>query len=153
MSVLHSGGLERFSQLAELQANLRYIWLNAATPGQIYFALALSRETYKLERDILKMAVDQTLPLFEIERWKYLPYHVQLDLMHFVHFLPRDDIALREKLSKALESLLPTLDPVLAGTAVEALSGLGAMDDEISEHEAHVRLQVAEVLSLSLIHI
>ncbi|EOG4608988.1 hypothetical protein ACRRQE_005369 [Pseudomonas aeruginosa] len=147
MSVLHSGGLERFSQLAELQANLRYIWLNAATPGQIYFALALSRETYKLERDILKMAVDQTLPLFEIERWKYLPYHVQLDLMHFVHFLPRDDIALREKLSKALESLLPTLDPVLAGTAVEALSGLGAMDDEISEHEAHVRLQVAEVLS------
>ncbi|MEN1436821.1 hypothetical protein AAIH36_35015, partial [Pseudomonas aeruginosa] len=56
-------------------------------------------------------------------------------------------IALREKLSKALESLLPTLDPVLAGTAVEALSGLGAMDDEISEHEAHVRLQVAEVLS------
>ncbi|WP_338012254.1 hypothetical protein [Pseudomonas mandelii] len=147
MSILHSGGVEPFSQQAELQASLRYIWLNVATPGQIYFALALSREAYRLERDILKLAVDQTLPLFEIERWKYLPYHVQLDLMHFVRFLPRDDIALREKLSKVLESLLPTLDPVLAGTAFEALSGLGAMDEEISEHEAHVRLQVTEVLS------
>jgi hypothetical protein len=147
MSVLHSGGVERFSQHAELQASLRYIWLNVATPGQIYFALALSREAYRLERDILNLAVDQTLPLFEIERWRYLPYHVQLDLMHFVHFLPRDDIAQREKLSKVLESLLPALDPVLAGTAFEALSGLGAMDDEISGHEVHVRLQVTEVLS------
>ncbi len=147
MSVLHSGGAERFSQHSELQASLRYIWLNMATPGQIYFALALSREAYRLDRDILNLAVDQLLPLFEIERWKYLPYHVQLDLMNFVHFLPRDNIALREKLPKVLESLLPALEPVLAGTAFEALSGLGAMDDEISEHEAHVRTQVSELLS------
>ncbi len=147
MSVLHSGGLVRFSQHANLQESLRYIWLNVATPGQIYFALALSRETYKLERDILNLAVDQTLPLFENDRWKCLPYHLQLDLMHFAHFLPRDDIAQREKLSKALESLLPSLNPLLAGTAVEALSALGAMDDEISGHEVHVRQQVAEVLS------
>lgn len=147
MSVLHSFGAEFFSQHAELQASLRYIWLNAATPGQIYFALALSRGAYRLERDILNLAVDQTLPLLAIERWKYLPYHVQLELMYFVQFFPRDDIALREKLSKVLESLLPALNPLLVSTAFEALSGLGAMDDEISGHEVHVRLQVTEVLS------
>ena len=147
MSVLHSGCVEPISQHAELQEGLRYVWLNVITPGQIYFALALSREAYRLEHGILNLAVNQTLPLFEIERWKHLPYHVQLDLMHFVHFLPRDDLALREKITKVLENLLPELNPVLAGTALEALSGLGAMDDEISGHEAHVRLQVTAVLS------
>ncbi|WP_191833895.1 ATP-binding protein [Pseudomonas fluorescens] len=146
MSVLH-GSLERSSLHSERQATLRDVWLNVATPGQFYFALALSRETYRLERDILNLAIDQTLPMFEIERWKYLPYHVQLDLMHFVHFLPRDDSAQQERLSKALESLLPVLNPVLQSTALEALSGLGAMDGEVMGHEAQVRLQVAEVLS------
>ncbi|HFD3767542.1 TPA: hypothetical protein ACF3UW_003073 [Pseudomonas aeruginosa] len=147
MSVLHSGSIERLSQHSERQAILRDVWLSVATPGQFYFVLVLSRETYRLERDILNLAIDQTLPLFEIERWKYLPYHLQLDLMHFVHFLPRDDLAQQEKLSKALESLLPVLNPVLQSTALEALSGLGAMDNEVRGHEAQVRLQVAEVLS------
>lgn len=147
ISAFQSCLLERFPQQAELKANLRYIWLNVATPGQIYFALALSRHAYMLEHDILNLAINQTLPLFEIERWKHLPYHVHLDLMHFVHFLPRDNIDLRERLSTVLENLLPALNPILAGIALETLSGLGAMDDEISGHEAYVRQQVTEVLS------
>ncbi|MDF5904318.1 hypothetical protein P4152_20810 [Pseudomonas aeruginosa] len=143
---LSGGGLERLALHSERQAPLRDVWLNVATPGQFYFALALSRDTYRLERSILNLAIDQTLPLFEIERWKYLPYHVQLDLMHFVHFLPRDDLTQQEKLSKALESLLPVLNPILQTTALEALSSLGALDDEVKGHETQIRLQVAEVL-------
>lgn len=146
ISALHGGGLERLALHSERQAPLRDVWLNVATPGQFYFALALSRDTYRLERSILNLAIDQTLPLFEIERWKYLPYHVQLDLMHFVHFLPRDDLTQQEKLSKALESLLPVLNPILQTTALEALSSLGALDDEVKGHETQIRLQVAEVL-------
>ncbi|MCW4647894.1 hypothetical protein [Pseudomonas aeruginosa] len=146
ISALHCGGLERLALHSERQAPLRDVWLNVATPGQFYFALALSRDTYRLERSILNLAIDQTLPLFEIERWKYLPYHVQLDLMHFVHFLPRDDLTQQEKLSKALESLLPVLNPILQTTALEALSSLGALDDEVKGHETQIRLQVAEVL-------
>lgn len=147
VSVLHGGGLERLPCNAELQAAVKNIWLNSSGAGQIYLALAISRETYQLERDTLNLAINQILPLFDTERWKYLPYHVQLDLMHFMYFLPQDDFEARDRVSKALENLLPTLDPILAGTALEVLSGLGAMEDEINHHEVNIRLQVDAVLS------
>ncbi|WP_271105884.1 hypothetical protein [Pseudomonas tohonis] len=146
MSTLHSGSFERSSSNSEQQATLRYIWLNVATPGQFYFALALSRETYRLERDLLNLAIDQTLPLFGLECWKSQPYHVQLDLMYFIHFLPLDDLTQREELSAALKTLLPELNPIMQGDVFGTLSALGAVDDEVRRHEAQVRLHVAEVL-------
>lgn len=38
------------------------------------------------------------------------------------------------------------LNPILQTTALEALSSLGALDDEVKGHETQIRLQVAEVL-------
>lgn len=146
MSVVHGGSLALLSESPERQAILRYAWLNAATPGQFYLALALSRSAFRLERDIRGLAIEHSLPLLEIHRWKLLPYHLQLDLMNFVHFLPRQDTPVPQKLPQALEGLLPELHPLLQSIAVEALSGLGAMDDELINHEAQIRREVAQVL-------
>ncbi|WP_321906323.1 NACHT domain-containing protein [Burkholderia cenocepacia] len=151
MSVLHGGSLVRISESPERQAILRYAWLNAATPGQLYLALALSRATFRLERDILELAIEHTLPLLDIQRWKFLPYHLQLDLMNFVHFLPLEDTPMPQKLAQALEGLLPELHPLLQSVALEALSGLGVMDDELRDHEVQVRREIAQVLAIPTI--
>ncbi|MBS1820592.1 MAG: NERD domain-containing protein [Acidobacteria bacterium] len=146
MSLLHGGSLARLFESPERQAILRSAWLNAATPGQFYLALALSRSGFRLKRDVLELAIERTLPLLEIQRWKFLPYHLQLDLMNFVHFLPREDTSVSQKLAQALEGLLPELNPLFQGIAVESLSGLGAMDDELKDHEIQVRGEVAKTL-------
>lgn len=151
MSVLHSGSLARLSESPERQPILRYVWLNAATPGQFYLALALSRSAFRLEREILELAIQHTLPLLEIQHWKVLPYHLQLELMNFVHFLPREDTPVTQKLAQALEGLLPKLHPLLQSIAVEALSGLGVMDDELKDHEAQVRREVVQILGNSVV--
>ncbi len=145
MSVLQSGSLTRLSESPERQSILRYVWLNAATPGQFYLALVLSRSALRLEREILELAIQHMLPLLEIQQWKFLPYHLQLELMNFVQFLPREDTPVTQRLAQTLEDLLPNLHPMLQSIAVEALSDLGAMDDELKDHEAHVRREVAQV--------
>lgn len=147
MSVLHGGSLTLFSENLDKKAILRYVWLNAATPGQFFLALALSRAVSRLERDILELAIERTLPLLEIQRWKFLPYHLQLDLMDFVHFLPQEDTPMLQELTQALEGLLPELHPLLQSTAIEALNGLGVMDDELRDYEAQVRREVAQILA------
>ena len=146
VSILHGGSLARQFESPESQAILRSAWLNATTPGQFYLALALSRSAFSLERDVRELALERTLPLLEIQRWKFLPYHLQLDLMNFVHFLPREDTSVSQGLAQTLVDLLPELNPLFRGIAVEALSGLGAMDDELKNHEIQVRRDVAMVL-------
>jgi hypothetical protein len=146
MSALHSGGLASFSESTERREALKQAWRNAVTPGQFHLALALSHSAFRLQRDVLELAIERTLPMLEIENWNALPYHLQLDLMNFVHFLPREDTPSREKVARALEGLLPELHPLLQGIALEALSGLGAMKSELQAHEAQVREEIVQLL-------
>ncbi|MEB2400147.1 MAG: hypothetical protein OZ927_11460 [Alcaligenaceae bacterium] len=146
MSALHGGSLTRFPDNPKRQEILRYIWLNAVTPGQFYLALALSHSAFRLERDMLELAIEHALPLFEIQRWKFLPYHLQLSLMNFVHFLPQEDSPFHQKLARSLENLQPELHPFLQDIALEVLSNLGSMDDALGDHEVQVRREVAQIL-------
>jgi hypothetical protein len=147
MSLLHSGGgFNRRSRVSHQNGMLRHVWSQVVTPGQLYLALALSRPRLTLEREVVEQAIECTLPFLDNRRWKFLPYHLQLDLMNFVHFLPRGDSPVRERLSQVLEALLPHLHPLLQGIAVEALTNLGVMDDEVAHHEAQVRKEVEEIL-------
>ncbi|MDR7270102.1 hypothetical protein J2X20_002760 [Pelomonas saccharophila] len=146
MSALHSGSFASFSDSTERREALKQVWRDVATSGQFYLALALSHVVLRYQQDVLELAIERTLPLLELERWKSLPYHLQLDLMNFVHFLPREDTPAPEKLAQALEALLPELHPLLQGIAIEALSGLGAMDSELQAHEAQVRQEISRLL-------
>jgi len=147
MSRLHSGGgFKGRSGVSHRSVMLSQVWNEVLTPGQLYLALALSHPTSMLEPEIVEQAIECTLPFLDTGRWKFLPYHLQLDLLNFVHFLPRGDSPGRKRLPQVLEALLPELHPLLQGTVVEALAGLGAIDDDIAHHEAYVRKEVEEVL-------
>lgn len=148
MSELHSrGGFGRRSCVRRQSDMLRGVWDEVVTPGQLYLALALSHHhVLTMEREVVKQAIECTLPFLDTRRWNFLPYHLQLDLMKFVHFLPRSDSPTRERLSQVLEALLPELHPLLQGDAVETLTNLGAMDEELAHHQTQVRKEIEKIL-------
>ncbi|WP_192553327.1 NERD domain-containing protein [Pseudomonas sp. IzPS59] len=143
-SDLHSGALTlRRASTSTLAASLELAWRDVASPGQLYFILALSRLAYEV-RDTFAQYV---LPYLQQERWKSLTYHVHLDLLDYAHTLREVPDHIQQGYVEALQYLLPDLHPWLAQTAIEALSGLGALQEEEDQHVESVRLQIREILS------
>jgi hypothetical protein len=145
-SVLHSGGFLtlRRAGTSTLAAPLELAWREVESHGQLYFALALSRQAYEVRNSFAQYV----LPYLQQERWKFLPYHVRLDLLDYAHALGEVPDHIRQGYVDALQDLLPELHPWLAQTAIEALRGLGALQEEEEQHVESVRLQVCEILSL-----
>lgn len=146
MSNLSGGGLSRRSRARRQTTLMQQIWDEANSPGKLYFALALSHHGTSLDPEALEAAIACVLPFLEPEQWNVSPYHLQLELMNFVHFLPRGESQQRDRLSSALEVLLPELHPFLQGIAAEALAALGAMDAEMTQHREQVEREVSEIL-------
>lgn len=143
-SAIHSGSLTlRRASTSALAATLELTWREVESPGQLYFILALSRLVYEIRSGFAQYV----LPYLQQERWKLLPYHVRLDLLDYAHALREVPDHIQQGYIDALQDLLPDLHPWLAQTAIEALSGLGALQEEEDQHVDSVRLQVCEILS------
>lgn len=143
-SALHSGSLTlRRAGTSALAAALELAWREVESPGQLYFVLVLSRLTYEIRSSFAQYV----LPYFQHERWKFLPYHVRLDLLDYAHALREVPDHIRQGYIDVLQDLLPDLHPWLAQTAIEALSGLGALKEEEDQHVESIRLQVCGILS------
>ena len=143
-SDLHSGFLNlRRTSTSSLAASLELAWRDVESPGQLYFTLALSRQAYEVRNTFAQYV----LPYLQQERWKFLTYHVHLDLLDYAHALREVPDHIRQGYVDALQDLLPDLHPWLTQTAIEALSGLGALQEEEDQHVETVRLQVCEILS------
>lgn len=143
-SVLHSGFLSsRRDSSSALPASLELAWRSVESPGQLYFTLALSRLAYEIRSSF----ADYVLPYLHPERWRFLVYHVRLDLLDYAHSLHDVPDHIRQGYVDALEVLMPDLHPLFAQTAIEALGGLGALQKEEGQHLESVRLQVREILS------
>lgn len=142
-SVLHSGCLTlRRAGTSALASPLELAWREVESPGQLYFALALSRQAYEIRNSFAQYV----LPYLQQERWKFLPYHVRLDLLDYAHALREVPDPIRQGYVDVLQDLLPDLHPWLVQTAIEALSELGALQEEEDQHVESVRLQVCEIL-------
>lgn len=143
-STLHSGALTlRIASTSALVATLELAWREVESPGQLYFVLALSRLAYEIRSSFAQYV----LPYLQQERWKFLPYHVRLDTLDYAHALRDVPDHIRKGYIDALQELLPDLHPWLAQTAIEALNGLGALQEEEDQHVENVRLQVGRILS------
>ncbi|KQW35121.1 MULTISPECIES: NERD domain-containing protein [Pseudomonas] len=145
VSLLHGGFLNsRRTSTSTLAASLELAWCDVESPGQLYLALTLSRLAYEIRGSFAR----HVLPYLQPERWKFLAHHVRLDLLDYAHALREVPDYIRQGYVHALQDLLPDLHPLLAQTAIEALSGLGALQEEEDQHVESVRLQIHETLSL-----
>lgn len=126
---------------SEVVGKLRSKWEQPRTPGQTYLLLSLVRFAGDKE-----FVVPYILPLLG-EQWKYQPYHLQLELLNFVHFARLPDDELRQQLIGVLDALLPSVGPVLSGMVIEALEHMGALEDEVSRHVDSVRTELRKLLS------
>lgn len=139
LSFLHSGGLG-FQRDASpsLKIKLENAWQIARSPGEFYLLIHLTKYAGGAA-----CSARYVVGLFkEIKR---LPYHLQLDLLDFAHYL-RD--AEEPWISQIIESLQASLDQlgVLMNTMIfEALEGLGALDEMEYAHQDVVKAEIEEV--------
>jgi len=116
-------------------------WALAQSPGQIYLMLMLTRFSGGREG-----ALPYILPLMG-ERWSGLPYHLQLEILNYTHFvIPSGEVA-RQELVNALDALLPRLNPVLSGMVLEALEGMGALEEQSFAHSEIVKAELQALLT------
>jgi hypothetical protein len=109
--------------------------------GQTYLLLSLVR--FSNQRELI---LPYILPLLR-DQWKRQPYHLQLKLIDFVHFIPDPSDGVREELIDTLRQLLTRVHVWLTGSVAEALERLGALEDEAAEHGDYVREEVKKILS------
>lgn len=138
--VLNHDRLFRTSN-SEVLSELKRKWEQPRTPGQTYLLLQMVRFAEDKE-----FVVPHILPLLG-EQWKYQPYHLQLELLNFVHFIRLSDDELRQELVVQLDALLPNVGPMLSGIVFEALEQLGALEEEVSRHVDTVRTELRNYLS------
>jgi DNA replication protein DnaC len=141
-AMLHSGWMSRRDAEAETaRAQIQIAWHRNLTPGQVYFLLMLSRH----QENPGSIVAPYLAALFG-ERWRWHPYHLQLDLMQYVHWCRDIEQPHRSALIESIEALLPTLNPIFSGMAFEALEALGALEDSEREQTEAVRSQMANLL-------
>ncbi|ASZ13270.1 NERD domain-containing protein [Chitinophaga pendula] len=107
--------------------------------GQLYFLLAICRVT----RDYQPL-----IPHFAYwinEKWRYIPYHLKLDLLHSCMYCREDE---KERLAviDALHSLPQDMHVFLSTSLFEALQSLGALDEDEKQYESVVKNEINQVL-------
>jgi hypothetical protein len=116
-----------------------YLSIDNWSNGRLYLALNLSRFN------------ECATPLFEIilhcyrDKWRYLPYHLKLQLHDSVHHFSNNEEQ-RLKLIEAVNNTLDNENPMINTFAVEALSSLGAFENEQQEQEDSIRSQIERIL-------
>ena len=139
---IHSGALLlRVAPEMRIVETLQSCWNGAMTPGQVYLLLSLSR--HAADRGFV---VPQVLHLFG-ERWRFSPYHLQLELLNFVYGLGNSEgQPWRADLIGKLQALLDNENPLMNSSVFDALQSLGALVDESDEYTDSVRKQLHGLL-------
>jgi hypothetical protein len=138
----HGGMLSlRKIGIPELEKVLQTAWTSERTSGQVYLLLSLSRHVS--DRNFIVPCV---LPFYN-DRWRFLPYHLKLDLLDFAHSLWHSEgQPWRDELIERLEGLLNNDNPILNSSVFEALQSLGALDHDSDQHAESVRKELQELL-------
>ena len=118
------------------------VWSKATSTGQRYILLTIAR--WSRHSSALLPLV---MPLLS-DRWRYQPYHMQLELLNFAHSVSRSEIteSLRSQFIAALEGILEKVHPLLAGMVLESLQQLGALASDEMEHLHTVQEELRDLL-------
>lgn len=108
------------------------------SPGQLYLLLGLSRRT-----GIAARLIAATIE----SHWPMAPYHLRLDLLDAARMSRSENDDDRAALIAALEALPDPRHIFISTMIVEALQGLGALEESEREHITTVREQVAHCLA------
>ena len=127
------GGFFRQTSDAVSRTVQRMLEGDHLSPGQVYLLLMLSRGA-----DIAAPLVAQTLKT----HWAGAPYHLRLDLLDAARMCHSASDSDRDALIEAVEELPPPSNVFVSSMILEALQGLGALEDSEREHIAPVRDQV-----------
>ena len=111
---------------------------DSLSAGQIYFLLMLSR------------GADISVPLIvrALEaHWAHAPYHLRLDLLDAARMCFWANDVDRATLIAALEELPQPRNVIISTSILEALQGLGALEESEQEHTAVVWSQIRDCLA------
>ncbi len=125
---------------SEFGVAVREAWANAATFGQYYFLLGITKFT--------NSAKDVALCVAQLmQKLSSLPYHLQLDLIDFTRYLREAEEPYRTQIIDSLQSSLDNLGVMMNGIIFEALGGMGALEEDEHNYIPVVQQEIKEVLS------
>lgn len=132
------GGFFRTTRDAVARTIQRMLERDGLSPGQAYLLLMLSRGA-----DIAAPLIVQALET----HWAGAPYHLRLDLLDAARMCRPANDSDRAALIAAVEALPQPGHVFISTMIVEALQGLGALEDSEREHIAVVREEVKQCLA------
>lgn len=140
ISDIHSGLVSLRSRNSYVPDIVRdQISLNDWSNGRLYLALNLSRFN-----DGADSIFELILHCFR-DKWKYLPYHLKLVLYDSATYFRGNEYQ-RLKLIEAINSTLSNENPMINSFALEALSSIGAFENEQQEQEESLKFQIERIL-------
>lgn len=140
INFIHSGGLSRRQEGPGFGTALREAWPRAETPGQFYFLIGLTKFS---AHD--KEAAQYVVRL--LQNIRAYPYHLQLGLIDFAQYLHDAEEPYRAEIIEALHASLGKLGAMMNTIIFEALSGLGALEEEAQSHIPVIRSEIQDALN------
>lgn len=138
---VQSGGLSvRHNPGLEFGTALKNAWSEASTHSEFYFLLGITKFT-----EHASWAAPYVLNL--LERFKTLPYHLQLGTMDFCVWVRDVDDVVKAKMIAALEGSMDKLGGLMNSMIFDALKGLGGLDAEEENYRAVVVGELESALS------
>lgn len=134
---LHGGVFRAANETLERTIERR-LAAGRLSPGQLYLLLALSRGT-----EIAAPLIAATIEA----HWPTAPYHLRLDLLDAARMSRSASDNDRASLIAALEGLPDPGHIFISSMIMEALQGLGALEESEREHVMMVRDQVEQCLA------
>lgn len=140
---IHGGALSirgRKGSESEFWKVVRETWSSAATHGQYYFLLGVTRFADGAQ-DVAPYVAQL------MQKLRALPYHLQLDLIDFSRHLRDAEEPYHTQIVDALQASLDKLGVMMNGIIFEALGWMGALEDDERNYVPVVQQEIEEVLS------
>jgi hypothetical protein len=140
INFIHSGLLGRRQFGVEFELAIRKAWSVAGTPGQFYFLIGLTRFTDH-EQELVPYVAQL------LKNIRSLPYHLQLDLIDFASRVREAGEPHRTAMIDVLNESLNKLGWMMNTVIIEALSALGALQEEEENYSEVVRREIQNALT------
>ena len=138
-----SSGFASFNNKEEINSEtiIKLLSNKSLTNGQFYLLLLLCK--YDSNAKLLFPYIADALK----NKWKFIPYHLRNEILETVGqcYVSEDQrLSLIESLNSILDEIQPSF---LSSQIFEALSSLGALNDETKAYEHTIRKQIENLLS------
>ncbi|AIY42072.1 hypothetical protein LT85_2914 [Collimonas arenae] len=141
INFIHSGRLSFRGQEGQgFGTTLHEEWSHAETPGQFYFLIGLTKFSACSKETVQYVAR-------MLQNIRAYPYHLQLDLIDSARYFRDAEEPYRTDIVEALEASLDKLGIMMNTMIFEALSALGALEEEEQSHIPVIRNEIEDALS------